>query len=64
MIADCHIYDRHVPMIRRLLEREPFPAPTVRLDPEVRDFHASTKDSFTVESCRCHEFDEKIPVAV
>ncbi len=64
VIADCHIYDRHVPMIEQILRNEPYPAPTVRLDPVVQDFYAFTKDSFTVENYRCHEFREKIPVAV
>jgi thymidylate synthase len=64
VIADCHIYDRHVPMIEQILRNEPYPAPTVRLDPAVQDFYAFTKDSFTVENYRCHEFREKIPVAV
>ena len=64
VIADCHIYDRHVPMVERLLEREPFPAPAVTLDSAVTDFYAFTKNSFTVSGYRCHEFAETIPVAV
>ena len=64
VIADCHIYDRHVPAVEKLINNEPLPAPKVTLDPAVRDFYAFTKDSFTVESYRCHEFNEKIPVAV
>ena len=64
VIADCHIYDRHVPLVEKLLEREPYPAPKVTLDPSVTDFYAFTKDSFTVEDYRWHEFNEKIPVAV
>ena len=64
VIADCHIYDRHIPMVEELLRREPCPAPTVRLDPAVTDFYRFTRNSFTLENYRCHEFDEKIPVAV
>ena len=64
VIADAHIYDRHVPMIERILQNEPLPAPTVTLDKSVTDFYAFTKDSFTVENYRFHEFNEKIPVAV
>ena len=64
VIADCHIYDRHVPMIEKLIRNEPYPAPKVRLDPEVKDFYAFTKNSFTLENYRYHEFREKIPVAV
>ncbi|MBR4425649.1 MAG: thymidylate synthase [Oscillospiraceae bacterium] len=64
VIADCHIYDRHIPMVERMLELEPYPAPKVRLDGSVRDFYQFTKHSFTVEDYRFHAFDEKIPVAV
>ena len=64
VIADCHIYDRHIPMVERLLELEPYPAPKVTLDGTVQDFYQFTKNSFTVEQYRCHPFDEKIPVAV
>ena len=64
VIADCHIYDRHVPMIKRLLENEPYPAPRVTLDPTVTDFYAFTRDSFTVENYQYHNFDGKIEVAV
>ncbi|MBQ7143915.1 MAG: thymidylate synthase [Oscillospiraceae bacterium] len=64
VIADCHIYDRHVPMVEKLLRNEPCPAPKVTLDPAVHDFYQFTKNSFTVEGYRYHEFSEKIPVAV
>ena len=64
VIADAHIYDRHVPMIERIIENEPLPAPTVTLDKSVTDFYAFTKESFTVENYQFHEFNEKIPVAV
>ena len=64
VIADCHIYDRHVPMVEKLLENEPYPAPRVTLDPSVTDFYAFTKNSFTVENYQYHNFDGKIEVAV
>ena len=64
VIADAHIYDRHVPIIEELIEREPLPAPTVTLDPAVTDFYAFTKDSFTVENYQFHPFTTKIPVAI
>ena len=64
VIADAHIYDRHVPIIEELIERAPLPAPTVTLDPTVTDFYAFTKDSFTVENYQYHPFTTKIPVAI
>ena len=64
VIADCHIYDRHVPAIERIIQNAPLPAPKVTLDPAVNDFYAFTKNSFTVENYQYHEFSEKIPLAV
>ena len=64
VIADCHIYDRHVPLVQKLLEREPLPAPVFYVNPEVKDFYKFTVDDFRLENYRFHEFREKIPVAV
>ena len=63
VIADAHIYDRHVPVIRRMIENTPLPAPQFSVDPEVTDFYAFTRDSFRMENYVYHPFDEKIPVA-
>lgn len=64
VIADAHIYDRHIPIIEELIKKEPYDAPTVILDKSVTDFYDFTKDSFTVENYKYHEFTAKIPVAV
>ena len=64
VIADCHIYDRHVPLVQKLLEREPLPAPVFYVNPEVKDFYKFTVDDFRLENYRFHEFREKIPVAI
>ena len=64
VIADCHIYDRHLPLVEKLLQNEPYPAPRVTLDATVTDFYRFTRDSFTVEDYRCCPFDARIPVAV
>ena len=64
VIADCHIYDRHVPLIEKIIQNEPLPAPKVTLAPTVTDFYSFTKNSFTVENYQYHEFNEKIEVAV
>ena len=50
VIADCHIYDRHVPVIQELIQRPVYPAPTVYLNPEVRDFYQFTVDDLVVEN--------------
>ncbi len=64
VVADAHIYDRHVPIVEELLKREPYPAPKVTLDSSVTDFYAFTKNSFTMEGYQYHELEGKIPVAV
>ena len=46
VIADAHIYDRHVPAIEEIIRNEPKPAPRFFLDPDVKDFYAFTRDSF------------------
>ena len=64
VIADCHIYDRHVPLVEKMLEREPRPAPRFWMDPEISDFYAFTKDSFRMGGYDPHPFDDPIPVAI
>ena len=64
VIADAHIYDRHVPVIQELIKKEPKPAPRFLIDPEVKDFYAFNRDSFRMEGYEYHEFTGKIPVAV
>lgn len=64
VIADAHIYDRHVPLVLELLEREPFPAPALRISPDVTDFYAFRADDFALEDYRHGEPVKGIPIAV
>ena len=64
MIADAHIYDRHVNIIRELIGRERHPAPKVTLNPEVRDFYAFTTDDLIVENYVCGPQVKDIPIAI
>ena len=64
VIADCHIYDRHIPAVKSMLEKEGFAAPKVTLDPTIDDFYAFTKDSFKVEDYQFHPFNFEIPMAI
>ena len=64
VIADAHIYDRHVPIVEQLLTRKPYPAPKLWLDPAVTDFYAFTPDHLRLEGYQCHPLDQAIPVAV
>ena len=64
VIADAHIYDRHVPLIKELISREPLPAPTFWLNPEVKDFYQFTTQDLIVEDYVTGEQIKNIPVAV
>lgn len=64
VIADAHIYDRHVPLVEEIIAREPYDAPGFWMDSAVKDFYAFTKDSFRLEGYRAHTLESPIPVAV
>ena len=64
VIADCHIYDRHIPAVKAMLEKDGFDAPKFCMDESITDFYAFTKDSFRMENYRYHPFDFEIPMAI
>ncbi|MGI6737307.1 MAG: thymidylate synthase [Anaerovoracaceae bacterium] len=64
VIADAHIYDRHVPLIRELIERPQYPAPHFRLNPEIRDFYDFTVDDIEISDYRTGPQVRSIPVAI
>ena len=64
VIADAHIYDRHVPIVEEMIRAEPKQAPLFKMDPSVKDFYAFTRDSFTVENYEYQPFKAEIPIAV
>ena len=64
VIADAHIYDRHVPIIEKMLDKEGKAAPQFVIDTSVTDFYQFTRDSFSLQGYDPHPFDDKIPVAI
>lgn len=64
VIADAHIYDRHIPIVEEMLKRPLFAAPTVGLNPEVRNFYHFTVDDVIVEGYETNPQIKQIPVAV
>lgn len=64
VIADAHIYDRHVPVVEELIQRTAYDAPKFTLDPEVTNFYDFTPASVKLEGYQAHPLDQKIPVAV
>ena len=64
VIADAHIYDRHVPIVKELIERPQYPAPKVTLNPDVTDFYDFTPDDVFVEDYKKNPQIKNIPIAV
>lgn len=64
VIADAHIYDRHVPLVEEMIKREPKPAPKLIVDRSIDDFYQFAKEHFKLEEYGYHDFNEKIPVAI
>lgn len=64
VIADAHIYDRHVPVIKELIERPQYPAPKFRLNPDVTNFYDFTPDDVIIEDYQKNPQVTGIPVAI
>ncbi|MCI7735392.1 MAG: thymidylate synthase [Dysosmobacter sp.] len=64
VIADAHIYDRHVSIVEKMLEQPPSAAPKFTVDPAVTDFYAFTRDSFRMEGYTPAPFEDQIPIAI
>ncbi|MDE6435830.1 MAG: thymidylate synthase [Lachnospiraceae bacterium] len=64
VIADAHIYDRHIDIVKELIKRPVYPAPKVTLNPEVKDFYQFTPDDITIEDYQAGPQIKNIPVAV
>lgn len=64
VIADAHIYDRHIPIVEEIIGREPFEAPAFSMDKSVDDFYKFTTKSFLLNDYKFHDFKIKIPVAI
>jgi thymidylate synthase len=64
VIADAHIYDRHVDVIKELISRPTYPAPDFWMNPEIKDFYKFTKQDFRLDNYQYGPAVEKIPVAI
>ena len=64
IIADCHIYDRHIPLIKELITREEYDAPKVWLNPDVKDFYKFTTDDLHIENYKTGPQIKNIPIAI
>ena len=64
VIADAHIYDRHIPIIKELLERPSYPAPKFKLNPDVKDFYDFTVKDISLEDYQTNPQIKNIPIAI
>ncbi len=64
VIADAHIYDRHIPIIKELISREPLEAPKFWLNPDIKDFYQFTRNDVRVDGYETHEQILNIPIAI
>lgn len=64
VIADAHIYDRHVPIVRELISRPVYPAPIFKMNPDIKNFYDFTLDDFVIEDYVTGPQITNIPIAI
>ncbi len=64
VIADAHIYDRHIPVVKKMMENPQFEAPKLIINPDVKDFYKFTVDDFKLENYEFNKIEEKFEVAI
>ena len=64
VIADAHIYDRHIPIVKELITRPTHPAPKFYMNPDVKDFYDFTLDDFRIEDYETGQQIKNIPIAI
>ncbi len=64
VIADAHIYDRHIPVVKKMLENPQFEAPRFVMNPDIKNFYDFTVDDFKLENYEFNKLEEKFEVAI
>jgi thymidylate synthase len=64
VIADAHIYDRHIPLVEELISRPQYPAPKLKINPDIKNFYDFTVDDIIVEDYQAGPQVKNIPVAI
>ena len=64
VIADAHIYDRHVPIVKELIERPQYDAPKFWLNPDIKDIYQITTEDIKLTDYVTGEQIKDIPIAV
>ena len=64
VIADAHIYDRHIPIVEKMIENEQYDAPKMQLDGSIDDFYKFTRDSFKLKDYKYNDFNYDMEVSI
>ena len=64
VIADAHLYDRHIPVVKKMLENPQYPAPKFIMNKDIKNFYDFTVDDFALEGYEFNKIDDKFEVAV
>ena len=64
VIADAHIYDRHIPIVKEIIENQQYPAPEFVMNKEIKDFYGFSRDDFKLKGYECNTKKYDIPVAI
>ena len=64
VISDAHIYDRHIPIVEKILKNPQYKAPKLWVNPEVKDFYDFTVDDFKLIDYEYTKLEDKIEVAI
>lgn len=64
VIADAHIYDRHVDIVKKVIEKPQHKAPKLWVNPDIKDFYKFTVDDFKLIDYEYEKLEDKIPVAI
>lgn len=64
VIADAHIYDRHVDMVKEIIQKPQHKAPVLKINPNVKNFYDFKKEDFELVGYEYETLDKKIPVAI
>jgi len=64
VIADAHIYDRHIPIAKEIIQREPYPAPAFSMNKEIKNFYDFTVEDFALTDYQYHTLDKRLEVAI
>ena len=64
VIADAHLYDRHIPIVKKMMQNPQFEAPVFKMNKDVKDFYKFTVDDFELVDYKFNKLDEKFEVAV